>query len=46
MVEGLGYAWPGRDLALLGLIGAVAALALLAVAVIQADDQPSSGELS
>jgi uncharacterized membrane protein len=34
--EGLGYAWPGRDLALLGLIGAVAALALLAVAIIQA----------
>jgi uncharacterized membrane protein len=33
--EGLGYSWPGRDLALLGLIGAVAALALLAVAVIQ-----------
>jgi uncharacterized membrane protein len=34
--EGLGYPWPGRDLALLGLIGAVAALALLAVAIIQA----------
>jgi uncharacterized membrane protein len=33
--EGLGYSWPGRDLALLALIGAVAALALLAVAVIQ-----------
>jgi uncharacterized membrane protein len=33
--EGLGYSWPGRDLALLGLIGSVAALALLAVAVIQ-----------
>jgi uncharacterized membrane protein len=35
MGEGLGYSWPGRDLALLGLIGAVAVLALLAVAVIQ-----------
>jgi uncharacterized membrane protein len=32
--EGLGYSWPGRDLALLGLIGAVAVLALLAVALI------------
>ena len=31
--EGLGYSWPGRDLALLGLIASVAALALLAVAV-------------
>jgi uncharacterized membrane protein len=33
--EGLGYSWPGRDLALLGLIGAVAMLALLAVALIE-----------
>jgi uncharacterized membrane protein len=35
MGEGLGYSWPGRDLALLGLIGAVALLALLIVATIQ-----------
>jgi len=35
MGEGLGYSWPGRDLALIGLIAAVAALGLLAVAVIQ-----------
>jgi uncharacterized membrane protein len=35
MGEGLGYSWPGRDLALLGLIGAVALLALLVVATIQ-----------
>ena len=33
--EGLGYSWPGRDLALLGLIGAIAVLALVAVAVIR-----------
>jgi len=33
--EGLGFSWPGRDLALLGLIGTVAALARLAVAGIQ-----------
>ena len=43
--EGLGYSWPGRDLALLGLIGAVAVLALLAVTIIQrsAWTRPSSG---
>jgi len=35
MGEGLGFSWPGRDLALLGLIGAVAVLARLAVAVIK-----------
>ena len=33
--EGLGFSWPGRDLALVGLIGTVAVLALLAVAVIK-----------
>src|SRR5882762_1721827 len=35
MGEGLGYSWPGRDLALIGLIAAVAALGLLAVVVVQ-----------
>ena len=33
--EGLGYSWPGQDLALLVLAAAVAALALLAVAFIR-----------
>ena len=33
--EGLGYSWPGRDLALLGLIGAIAVLALVAVALVR-----------
>jgi uncharacterized membrane protein len=35
MGEGLGYSWPGRDLALIGLIAAVAALGLLAIVVVQ-----------
>jgi uncharacterized membrane protein len=33
--EGLGYSWPGRDLALLGLIGGIAVLALVAVALVR-----------
>ena len=33
--EGLGYPWPGEDLALLGLVGGFTAVALIAVAAVR-----------
>jgi uncharacterized membrane protein len=33
--EGLGYQWPGEDLALLGLVGGFAIIALIAVAAVR-----------